>query len=282
VLLERARRIRVKNTPLDSGTPRPRTPQEVAREVTAAAGAGAAAVHLHVRDEESRPTSDLEAFRETVRRIRNECDIIVQGSTGGLGEMSAEERCVVLDAEGVETASLNMGSTNFFDTVYVNSPQDIRFWAGRMRDRGIVPELEIFSLDMIHAGVLLQEEGILEPPLRCCACLGVPGAMPADPRYLSCFASLVPADAVWGVLQHGMRDQTLLMQAAALGAAWLRVGFEDSPYYGGDRQARSNRELVLELRELLERCGYETVSPEEARRMLGMNGNDSRGEGSSG
>jgi 3-keto-5-aminohexanoate cleavage enzyme len=255
---------------LPDGTPGPRSPAEVAEETAACAEAGAALVHLHVRDEQGSPVKKLYSFRETLRRIRDACDIIVQGSTGGVGEMSAAERCVALDAEEVEMASLNMGSTNFFDTVYINRPEEIRFWARRMGERGITPELEIFSLDMIHAARICIREGVLSEPLRCSACMGIPGAMPADPRYLCFFASLVPQDGLWGLMHHGMEDHALLLQAAALGASWLRVGFEDSPYYGGKRQARSNRELVLELRELLERSGYRIADAAEARELLSL------------
>jgi 3-keto-5-aminohexanoate cleavage enzyme len=255
-------------TSLPEGTEAPLSPGEVARQTADCARTGASVVHLHVRDASGRAASELDAFTETVRRIRDEEDIIIQGSTGGLGEMSAAERCVSLDAEEVETASLNMGSTNFFDSVYLNSPADIRFWAERMRQRGIVPELEIFSPDMIAAAESMASEGLLRQPLRCSACLGIPGAMPADPRYLCFISSIIPQGGLWGVLHHGMEDHALLLQAAAMGASWLRVGFEDSPYYGGGRQAGSNRELVAELRELLERSGYTVASAARARELL--------------
>jgi 3-keto-5-aminohexanoate cleavage enzyme len=256
--------------PSDGGGPF--TPGEVAEDTIACAEAGAGIVHLHVRDEKGETSSSLDAFNETIRRIRGECDIVIQGSTGGAGEMSAAERCVALDAEEVEMASLNMGSTNFFDTVYVNSPDDIRYWSSAMKERGITPELEIFSLDMIHAAEPLLEQSLLSPPLRYSACLGIPGAMPADPRYLCFFSSMMRDNDYWGLMHHGMKDFSLLLHAAGLGASWLRVGFEDSRIYAGEKTARDNRELVAELREVLERAGYEVVPPREVRSALALPG----------
>ena len=254
----------------------PFTPEEVAEETVACAEAGAGVVHLHVRDGEGQPVSELDSFNETIRRIRGECGIVIQGSTGGVGEMSAAERCVALDAEGVEMASLNMGSTNFFDSVYVNSPDDIRYWSSAMKERGITPELEIFSLDMIHAAEPLLEQSLLNSPLRYSACLGIPGAMPADPRYLCFFSSMMRDDDYWGLMHHGMKDFSLLLHAAGLGASWLRVGFEDSRIYAGGKTARNNRELVVELREVLERAGYEIVPPQEVRNALALPSTESK------
>ena len=110
----------------------PLTPEDVAAEVVACSRAGAAMVHLHVRDEVGEQTGELSAFAHTLDLIRASSDIVIQGSTGGLSTLSLEARCVALNDSRVEVASLNMGSVNFGEDVYINRMPDIRYWAQRM------------------------------------------------------------------------------------------------------------------------------------------------------
>jgi len=111
----------------------PLSPDEIAEDVTNYAKAGAGMVHLHVRDQIGEQTFDLSVFRKTLDRIISKSDIIIQDSTGGISTLSLEERCVCLDESRVEVASLNMGSVNFGETVYINTLPDIRFWARKMK-----------------------------------------------------------------------------------------------------------------------------------------------------
>lgn len=246
------------------------TPEGIAGEVEECADAGASLVHLHVKDAYGQPVTDRSLFDAVVKEIRRRCGVIVQGSTGGDGHLSAEERCVVLDNPVVEMASLNMGSTNFFDGVYVNAPDEIRYWARRMRDAGIEPEFEIFSPDMIEAAALLYREQLVNPPYSFGICLGIPWAMPADARYLSICASLMPEEARWGLIEHARSDFSLVAVALALGASWIRVGHEDSPQRSDQKDQRGNAVLVREVREFIESLGYEIASSQEARRILGI------------
>jgi 3-keto-5-aminohexanoate cleavage enzyme len=246
----------------------PLTPDEVAQEVIGCARAGASMVHLHVRDREGCPTEDLTAFSRTLDLIRQESDIIIQGSTGGLTTLSLEERCVCLNDPRVEIASLNMGSVNFGETVYVNTLPDIRFWASRMRETDVIPELEIFEAGMIHVVQKLVEEGSLLPPFDYNFCLGVHWAIPADPRSLMFLKSLLPEGASWGVLHNKMNDLSLLATAIGAGTSAVRVGFEDSVYYASGQVAATNVELVEKLVALIRSIGFETATPDEARRIL--------------
>ena len=118
------------------GVKNPKTPEEIAAEVINCTGLGAAMVHLHVRNDRGEQTADLKWFTETIDLIRAESDIVIQGSTGGVAELSLEERCVSLSEPRVEVASLNMGSANLGDGVYINTLPDIRYWAKRMQDAG--------------------------------------------------------------------------------------------------------------------------------------------------
>jgi len=246
------------------------TPEGIAGDVEECADAGASLVHLHVKDVYGQPVTDRDLFDAAVAEIRRRCGVIIQGSTGGDGHLSAEERCVVLNNPVVEMASLNMGSTNFFNGVYVNAPDEIRYWARRMKDSGIEPEFEIFSPDMIEAAAVLYQEQLVAPPYSFGICLGIPWAMPANARYLSICANLMPEGARWGLIEHARSDFSLVAVALALGASWIRVGQEDSPQGLNHKGQKKNQVLVKEVREFIESLGYEIASPQEARKILGI------------
>lgn len=248
----------------------PTRPEQIAAEVATCAQAGASMVHLHVRDAEGTLTSDLSCFRRTLDLIRSSSDIIIQGSTGGLSTLTLDERCKALEDPRVEVASLNMGSVNFYESVYVNTLPDIRHWAGRMRTAHVLPELEIFEAGMIHNVALLAREGVLAEPFVFGFALGFPGALPATPESLILLRSLLPARSAWGLAHHGMADLSLLATAIGLGASVARVGFEDGWEYAAGREARSNVELVERLVLLVEAMGREVATPAEARQMLGL------------
>ncbi|MFW6312610.1 MAG: 3-keto-5-aminohexanoate cleavage protein, partial [Spirochaetota bacterium] len=136
-------------TALPSGVENPLSPREVASETIRCARAGASMVHLHVRDRQGEQTFDLTEYSETIDLVRAEVDIIIQGSTGGLSTLSLSERCVSVSEPRTEIASLNMGSTNFGESVYINTLEDIRYWAAEMQRHGVVPELEVFTVGML-------------------------------------------------------------------------------------------------------------------------------------
>ena len=227
-------------------------------------------VHLHVRDEKGAPTGDLTAFGRTLDLIRASSDIVIQGSTGGLGTLSLEERCVALNDPRVEVASLNMGSVNFGEEVYINRMPDIRYWAQRMHAGRVVPELEIFESGMLAAAKQLIEEGVLRPPYYVNLPLGAHWALPADPRSILFITAMLPPGMRWGVVHDGMRDLSLLATAIGMGASAVRVGFEDSVGYAPGKAARSNAELVTTVVALIEKIGGRVASPDEARQLLGV------------
>ena len=248
----------------------PLTPEEVAREVVDCTRAGASFVHLHVRDDKGNQTEDLSRFSLTLDLIRESSDIIIQGSTGGLSTLSLEERCVALNDPRVEVASLNMGSVNFSEDVYINRLPDIRYWARRMEETNVIPELEIFEGGMLTAVSKLLEENVLKPPLAFGFCLGFHWALPADPNSLFFLRSSLPKNSAWGVVHESMQDFSLLATAIGMGATAIRVGFEDSAYYAPGRAAATNVELVEKIVSLIHQIGYEVASPAEARKLLGL------------
>ena len=171
---------------------------------------------------------------------------------------------------GVKVASLNMGSVNFGEDVYINRVPDIRYWAGRMAENKVVPELEIFEAGMIPEAQMLIDEGTLKPPYYYNFALGAHWAAPADPRSLFYLTSLLPAGAAWSVVHDGMLDFALLATAIGLGASVVRVGFEDSVLYAPGKIAETNVKLVEKMVSLVHRIGYEVAPPDEAREMLGL------------
>jgi 3-keto-5-aminohexanoate cleavage enzyme len=250
----------------------PLTPQDVARQVIACEKAGASMVHMHVRDQHGEQTEDITDFSATLDLIRKDSGIVIQGSTGGLTDLTLEQRCVALDDARVEVASLNMGSINFAEDVYVNRMPDIRYWARRMEETRVVPELEIFAAGMLPAYVQLVEEGVLKPPYSIGFVLGVRWTLPANPETILFMKTLLPEkDVPWGVIHAGMKDFSLLASAIGMGASVVRVGFEDSAYLGPGKAAKTNVELVERIVSLIEQMGCEVATCEEARQMLGIN-----------
>ena len=248
----------------------PLTPKQVAEEVIRCARAGAGMVHLHVRDAKGAQTEDISAYSKTLDLIRKSSDIVVQGSTGGLTTLTLEERCVALNDPRTEVASLNMGSVNFGDDVYINRLPDIRYWAKRMRQTKTVPEMEIFDSGMLPAAQALIAEGAIKPPYSICFCLGFHWTLAPDPRSLFFMTTLMEAKVPWGVVHDGMTDLSLLAAAISLGASLVRVGFEDSIFWAPGQAARRNAQLVEKLAALVRLMGHEVATPAEARGILGI------------
>lgn len=255
---------------IPEGARNPLSPEEIARDVIACAKAGASMVHLHVRDTKGIQVKSLKTFSRTLDLIRAESDIIVQGSTGGVSTLSLEDRCVSVTEPRTQAASLNMGSTNFGEGVYVNTLPDIRFWAGKMAENAVVPELEVFDMGMIGSVRQLAEEGVLKGPLNYNLCLGFEGALEGSAKNIFYFSDALPKGAGWSMIHENMTDMSLLAAAAAFGAGGVRVGFEDSFYYSPGKAASSNAELVERLVALVRLMGFEPATVRETKKALGV------------
>ena len=258
--------------PVPEGSKNPLTPEEIAADVAACAKAGASMVHLHVRDLTGEQTFDMTQFSRTLDLIREQSDIVIQGSTGGLSTLSLEDRSVCLSEPRDEVASLNMGSVNFGESVYINTLPEIRYWAGRMREEKVVPEMEIFDLSMVETCSKLADEGVLDRPMSYNFCLGKGTAsnLSDTPRNLQFMTALMEPDGHWGLNNDSMKDLHFLGLAIAMGASVVRVGFEDSFYYEEGKTAPTNAFLVEKLVELVRALGCEPATPEEAREILGI------------
>jgi len=246
----------------------PRTPEQIADEVALACEAGAAIAHLHVLNEQGLPTQDLAAFNRTIDLIRQRCDIIIEGSTGGLTGMNAADRSVALHAD-IEIASLNPGSVNYDQGVYVNSPQDIDTWVRAMHERGVKPGCAIFEAGMIENALRYAREGLIAEPLVFNFVLGQRGALPATARNLMFLIESLPPGAVWEATGHSGHDLQAALWAIALGGH-ARAGFEDGVYYRPGERAASNAALIVRIARLAREAERPIASPDEAREMLGI------------
>jgi len=250
------------------------SPEGIAEEVVRACNAGANVVHLHVWDERGQPTTELAAFERTICLIRERCDIVIEGSTGGVNELSPAERSVSLQAD-IEMASLNPGSVNYDAGVYVNSPDDVAYWVQEMHRRRIKPDVAVFEVGMIANSVRLAEEGWIEPPFLFSFVLGQVGALPATPKNLLFLSETIPVGSLWSVAGHCGHDLRMSSLAMHVGGH-ARAGFEDNPYYRPGELATSNAQLIERLVRIAREIGREPVSPAEARAILGLS---ARGNG---
>jgi len=256
--------------PIPEGCKNPLTPEEITEDVLNCYRAGACQVHLHTRDLKGNPTFELDVFSQTIHAIREHSDMIIQGSTGGLSDLSLADRCVSLNVPEVEIASLNMGSVNFGETVYINTMPDLRYWAKRQQEANVVPEMELFDLSHVECCTRLADEGVIRRPLHYNFCVGPGGSSnhSATGRNIALLCALTEPGTSWGINHDSMKDFSILACAIGMGANAVRVGFEDSFYYAEGKLARTNAELVERLVALIRAMGCEPATPAEAREML--------------
>ena len=264
----------------------PRTPEQIAETVLEAHAAGASIAHLHVIDDQGQATTDLSCFRKTLDLIREKCDIVIEGSTGGVAELSVQERCIALDAD-IELASLNPGSCNHaygrkqdkhivrgdthlstsLEGVYINSPHDIDFWVRRMHERGIKPTPAIFEVGFIENSVRYIRDGLIEAPVLFNLVLGLPGAIPATSTNLQFMINSLPPESYWVATGYRYYSHTAMSWAVALGG-WVRVGFEDCVDYLPGQRAESNAQLVERVARIAKEVSRPLATPADVRDML--------------
>lgn len=247
------------------------TPERLAQEICACHQAGASVVHLHVIDEQGRATVDTASFRQTIRLVRDRCDIIVQGSTGGVSDLTRDERSVSVEVPEVEMGSLNMGSCDIGEQAYINTPADVEYWARKMREHRVVPEMTFFEPGMMTIMSRLLEKALVARPPVVNLALGFPGTLPATPDNILFMARQLPQDAVWTLTPHHATDFSLHALSVALGGN-VRVGFEDSMYLAPGCKASNNVELVAKARDLIELLGRQVATPAETREIYGLAG----------
>ena len=252
----------------------PAVPISVAEQIEsshAAYEAGAALVHVHVRNDDGTTTSDPERFARFLAGIRKHCpDMIVQFSTGGRSG-TGKERGGMLHLKP-EMASLTTGSVNFAKIIYENHPTLINDLAASMLANDVKPEIEIFDLAMLYNAAKLVADGLLKAPVHVQFVLGIPGALPADREVLEFELAQLERrlpGATWTAAGIGRHQLTVNEWSLELGGH-CRTGLEDNLRFDKDRLATSNAELVERVADLAAKFDRSVATPADARRILGL------------
>ena len=249
----------------------PTTLDELVATARECEAAGAAMVHVHVRDAEHRPTLDPGLLKETVAALRESTDLVVQLSTGGSVHDPLTDRLAVLDAEP-DSCSLTMGSTNFGDDVFLNPWPFVVELHERARERGVVPEYELFDLGQVHALVrLLDRHGLpAGGRVHVDLVMGVPGGMDGTTDVLvAAVRDLPPGVTSWSATGIG-RSTLPVMLAALSKGGHLRVGMEDVLTLERGVPVTSNAELVRRAVAAGELAQRTPMTPAQARELLGV------------
>lgn len=244
------------------------TPEEIAKDVHECLLAGASLAHVHARDPEGNATQDYSVYKEIKEKIEERCDIIFQPSTGGAVWHTFEQRIQPVDLKP-EMATLDCGTVNFGDDVFMNTPEMIDKFAIKMSQMGVKPECEVFERGMIDNAARLVKRGLLKGPLHYDIVLGVPGASPGTLDDLIHMVRALPEGSTWTVAGIGRAELPLAVHAILMGGH-VRVGFEDNVYYSRGVLAESNAQQVARIVRIAKEVGREVATVEEARKILSL------------
>jgi 3-keto-5-aminohexanoate cleavage enzyme len=244
----------------------PTSPEEIAASAREASEAGAAVVHVHLRDADGNPTADLQVAQRVVGLIEESCPALIQLSTGvGLGvEYEARERLVEARPR---MATLNVCSMSFGAGEFRNPPDGVRRLAARMRELGIKPELELYDTGHLEVALALLDEGLLEEPLAFSLVLGVRGGMAATPANIVHLVAQLPPGSVWQVIGIGRANLSVTAIGLAMGGN-ARTGMEDTLMLRRGVPASSNGELVARLAQIATALERPIATVEEAAAAL--------------
>ena len=233
--------------------------------------AGASLVHLHVRNDDESPSSDVNKFKELLDGIKESCpNMIIQFSTGGRGR-SHEERGAMLYLKP-DMASLATGSVNFPTSIYENPPSLINDLAHSMLNNSIKPEVEIFDLAMLYNAIEMVKDGLLIEPLHVQFVFGIKNALPAKKDILKFqineLKKYLP-QSTWTAAGLG-KSQLIVNEWSLELGGHCRTGLEDNIKYDKTRLANGNDELVERLALLSKKFNRTVATPTEAREILGL------------
>lgn len=248
----------------------PMTPKEIAEDVYKCYKAGAAIAHLHMRDDEGKGTMDKEKFEETVKLIKEKCDIIINCTTSGDLNATDETRQAHLKSIKPEMASYDCGSMNWMNSgLFINHPKFLEELGHTMQKYGVKPEIEIFDAGMIYNALYYVKKGVLKDPIHYQFVLGAAGGTAATVENLVYLKSLIPEGSTWSALGIGKGHIPIIMATLALGGH-IRVGMEDNVIYAKNQLAESNAQFVERAARLIKENGTEVATPDDARELLGL------------
>lgn len=262
----------------------PIQPDEIAEQAVDCWRAGAAIVHIHARDKEGKPTSDVNIFKEIVERIRSRCDVVINLTTGGaIAGLPLENRIAVVPDLKPEIASFSVGSSMVGrynkeqkqwerDFTMRLSYRELELIARTMLEHGTKPELEIYDAGMINNALILRDIGLLKEPLYFNLVMGIPGQcnLPT-PKTLFHLVESLPPGSQWQVSGIGRHQFALVAMSIVLGGN-VRVGLEDNVYIEKGKLAENNAQSVEKAVRLVHELSYEVATPNEARRILKLSG----------
>ena len=268
----------------------PVAPAQIAASAIDAAKAGAAIVHIHVRDPKTtKPSMDGALYREVVERIRaSGSDVLINLTTGPGARFTPDDRdpskpgpesLLKSPADRVrhvvelkpDICSLDMGSLNMGDRVFVNTPKHLQSMATAIKEAGVMPELEVFETGHLLLAKRFIENGYVKPPGLFQICLGISWGQPATTEAMTYMRSLLPTDAPWFAFGISLHQFPMAAQAILLGGH-PRVGLEDNIYLEKGKLAPSNAALVEKAAKIIEILGDQVATPKEARQILGLAG----------
>jgi len=267
----------------------PVTPEQIARSALEAASAGAAVVHIHVRDPKTgKPSMAPELYAETVERIRAADAALLLNLTSGPGGRfiptlhepqkpapgstltTPEIRMRHIEQLKPQLCSLDVGSMNFGPHVFINTPTHLVDMARRAKAAGVKPELEAFDMGHIELAKKLIWDGLIDAPPLFQLCLGISYGAPATPEAMLAMRNNLPAGAVWSAFGISRLQFPMVAQTVLLGGH-VRVGLEDNLYLDAGTLAPSNAALVEKAVKIIELLGANVASPAEARTLFGLN-----------
>ena len=268
----------------------PRSPEQIADSAIAAARAGAAIVHCHVRDPETgAPSRDLKLYREVTDRIRDaDVDCVLNLTAGMGGDLvfggagkplplidgtdmaSAEERVAHVAECRPEICTLDCGTMNFAEADYVmtNTPGMLEAMGRMMTELGVKPEIEAFDTGHLWLAKKLVADGVLDSPALVQLCMGVPWGAPDDLNTFMAMVNNVPQDWTWSAFSLG-RNEMPYVAASVLAGGNVRVGLEDNLWLAKGELA-TNEALVSRAVGIIEAMGARVIGPEEVRKKLGL------------
>ncbi|HYH70554.1 MAG TPA: 3-keto-5-aminohexanoate cleavage protein [Methyloceanibacter sp.] len=250
----------------------PVTPAEQIESTQQAYEAGAALVHIHVRNDDESPSSDPQRFAEVQAGIAKHCPgMIIQFSTGGRGRDPSQRGSALYLRP--DMASLSTGSVNFPTIVYENSAAFVEELATTMKEHAVLPEIEVFDLSHLHGAKRLADAGVMSERPHVQFVMGVKNALPAQEHLLDILLGelkRVLPKATWTAAGIGRHQAEVMQWALARGADAIRTGLEDNVRASKDRLAESNAELVGFAAEAIAGAGRRAATTSEARELLGL------------
>jgi uncharacterized protein (DUF849 family) len=265
----------------------PVTPEQIAASAVEAANAGAAVVHIHVRNiETGGPSREVALYAEVVRRIKDSgVDVVINLTAGMGGDLVIDQEDPLKPIDGTDLVNANdrlphveellpdictldCGSLNFGEgsQLYISTPDMLRIGAKRIQELGVKPELEIFDTGHLWFASKMVEEGLIDAPPLFQLCMGIPYGAPAEPNLLQAMVQLLPAGAQWASFAIGRNQMPWVAQSVLLGGH-VRVGLEDNLYLGKGVKA-TNGQLVERAVGIVEDLGATIASPDRARELL--------------